>query len=45
MSIYPSFLGHVDLPDPFEPRPLPGRPDGVRVVRLPRSVRVEVRRP
>ena len=45
MSIHPSFLGHVEIPDLFEPRPPLGRPDGVRVVRLPRSVRGEVRRP
>jgi hypothetical protein len=43
MSLHPTFYGSVDIPDPLDFRPPRGRPDGVRVVRLPKP-RTEVRR-
>jgi hypothetical protein len=37
MPLHPSMFGSVDLPSVADPRPPLGRPDGVRVVRRPRS--------
>jgi len=37
MSLYPSFYGSVDIPDPRDYRAPLGRPDGVRVVRRPKT--------